>query len=245
VTRAARSSSRALSGQRLGERALLQPISIRPESEFMPATSVSPAMRTDRGGAGDRRPDGEKWRTGHGDDLASRHSAGGNRPILLAPAMKPADVEPCRDPPQCRPARSDGVARSDPMPRNGRSRRSRRSPWRAAGNNRYRRRLLRPRRPRTLAGKRILITAGPTHEPIDPVRYIAQPLLGKQGFAIAIACTGCGADVTLIAGPVDSTIRRVTVKHVDRRCEMLHRGGSRLPVDIAIFAAAAPTGVSP
>ena len=64
-------------------------------------------------------------------------------------------------------------------------------------------RLLRPPQPRPLAGKRVLITAGPTHEPIDPVRYIANRSSGKQGFAIAAAAQAAGADVTLISGPVD------------------------------------------
>src|SRR3990167_6729090 len=57
-----------------------------------------------------------------------------------------------------------------------------------------------PRRP--LYGRRILITAGPTHEPIDPVRYIANRSSGKQGFAIAAAAAAAGAEVLLVAGPV-------------------------------------------
>src|SRR6201996_6095155 len=64
-------------------------------------------------------------------------------------------------------------------------------------------RFLRPAQPRPLAGQRILVTAGPTHEPIDPVRYIANRSSGKQGFAIAVAAQAAGADVTLISGPVD------------------------------------------
>jgi phosphopantothenoylcysteine decarboxylase/phosphopantothenate--cysteine ligase len=55
--------------------------------------------------------------------------------------------------------------------------------------------MLRPPKPRPLAGKRVLITAGPTHEPIDPVRYIANRSSGKQGFAIAAAAQAAGADV--------------------------------------------------
>src|SRR6202043_14337 len=64
-------------------------------------------------------------------------------------------------------------------------------------------RVVRPPQPRPLAGKRVLITAGPTHEPIDPVRYIANPSSGKQGFAIAAAAQAVGADVILISGPVE------------------------------------------
>src|SRR5262249_60041404 len=53
-----------------------------------------------------------------------------------------------------------------------------------------------------LAGKRVIVTSGPTHEPIDPVRYIANRSSGKQGHAIAAAAAAAGADVTLISGPV-------------------------------------------
>jgi phosphopantothenoylcysteine decarboxylase/phosphopantothenate--cysteine ligase len=99
--------------------------------------------------------------------------------------------------------------------------------------------ILRPPKPRPLAGKRVLVTAGPTHEPIDPVRYIANRSSGKQGFAIAAAAQAAGADVTLITGPVDlGDPMGVIVKHVESAREMLHRVEAALPVDIAIFAAA-------
>jgi phosphopantothenoylcysteine decarboxylase/phosphopantothenate--cysteine ligase len=100
-------------------------------------------------------------------------------------------------------------------------------------------RFLRPPQPRPLAGKRVLITAGPTHEPIDPVRYIANRSSGKQGFAIAAAAHAAGADVTLISGPVElGDPAGVTVKHVESAREMLRRVEAALPADIAIFAAA-------
>jgi phosphopantothenoylcysteine decarboxylase/phosphopantothenate--cysteine ligase len=100
-------------------------------------------------------------------------------------------------------------------------------------------RILRPPQSVPLTGKRVLITAGPTHEPIDPVRYIANRSSGKQGFAIAAAAQGAGADVTLISGPVDlDDPAGVTVKHVESAREMLHQVEAALPVDIAIFAAA-------
>jgi phosphopantothenoylcysteine decarboxylase/phosphopantothenate--cysteine ligase len=100
-------------------------------------------------------------------------------------------------------------------------------------------RFLRPPQPRLLADKRVLITAGPTHEPIDPVRYIANRSSGKQGFAIAAAAQAAGADVTLVSGPVQlGDPSGVTVKHVESAREMLQRVEAALPVDIAIFAAA-------
>ncbi len=100
-------------------------------------------------------------------------------------------------------------------------------------------RFLRPAQPRPLAGKRILVTAGPTHEPIDPVRYIANRSSGKQGFAIAAAAQAAGADVTLISGPVElDDPAGVAVRHVESARDMLQRIEAALPVDIAIFAAA-------
>jgi phosphopantothenoylcysteine decarboxylase/phosphopantothenate--cysteine ligase len=99
--------------------------------------------------------------------------------------------------------------------------------------------FLRPPQPRPLAGKRVLITAGPTHEAIDPVRYIANRSSGKQGFAIAAAAERAGADVILISGPVDlDDPAGVTVKRVESAREMLAHVEARLPVDIAVFAAA-------
>src|SRR5262249_56996574 len=97
----------------------------------------------------------------------------------------------------------------------------------------------RPPKPRPLAGKRVLITAGPTHEAIDPVRYIANRSSGKQGFAIAAAAQAAGADVVLVTGPVDlRDPAGVTVIHVESARDMLHKLEAALPADIAIFAAA-------
>jgi phosphopantothenoylcysteine decarboxylase/phosphopantothenate--cysteine ligase len=85
----------------------------------------------------------------------------------------------------------------------------------------------------------MLITAGPTHEPIDPVRYIANRSSGKQGYAIAAAAQAAGADVTLVSGPVElDDPKGVSVVHVESARDMLKRVEASLPVDIAIFAAA-------
>ena len=90
-----------------------------------------------------------------------------------------------------------------------------------------------------LEGKRVLITSGPTHEPIDPVRYIANRSSGKQGHAIAAAASRAGAAVTLISGPVNlPDPPGVTVVHVESAREMLQAAERALPVDVAIFAAA-------
>jgi phosphopantothenoylcysteine decarboxylase/phosphopantothenate--cysteine ligase len=90
-----------------------------------------------------------------------------------------------------------------------------------------------------LKGKHILITAGPTHEPIDPVRYIANRSSGKQGFAIARAAAAAGARVTLVAGPVAlPTPPNVDRIDVETAREMLAAVEGALPADAAIMVAA-------
>jgi phosphopantothenoylcysteine decarboxylase / phosphopantothenate---cysteine ligase len=90
-----------------------------------------------------------------------------------------------------------------------------------------------------LAGKRILVTSGPTHEPIDPVRYLANRSSGRQGHAIAEAAAAAGADVTLVSGPVSlPDPPGVKVISVESAREMLQAAEAALPVDAAVFAAA-------
>ena len=90
-----------------------------------------------------------------------------------------------------------------------------------------------------LAGKKILITAGPTREPIDPVRYISNHSSGKQGYAIAAAAVKMGAQVTLVSGPVNLAIPPgVGMMPVTSADQMLDAVQSSLPADIAIFTAA-------
>ena len=85
----------------------------------------------------------------------------------------------------------------------------------------------------------IIVTAGPTHEPIDPVRYIANRSSGKQGFAIAAALAAKGAQVTLIAGPVTlDTPPGVTRIDVETAREMAAAVDAALPADAAIMVAA-------
>jgi phosphopantothenoylcysteine decarboxylase/phosphopantothenate--cysteine ligase len=92
---------------------------------------------------------------------------------------------------------------------------------------------------RPLSGRSALVTSGPTHEPIDPVRYIANRSSGKQGHAIAAALARLGADTTLIAGPTSQADPAgVHVKHVETAREMLAACEAALPTDIAICTAA-------
>ncbi len=90
-----------------------------------------------------------------------------------------------------------------------------------------------------LKGKHVLITAGPTHEPIDPVRYIANRSSGKQGYALAEAAKRAGARVTLVSGPVNLTAPSgVALKKVETAEHMLAAVEQALPADIFIGAAA-------
>jgi phosphopantothenoylcysteine decarboxylase/phosphopantothenate--cysteine ligase len=90
-----------------------------------------------------------------------------------------------------------------------------------------------------LAGRHILVTAGPTHEPIDPVRYIANRSSGKQGYAIAEALANAGAHVTLISGPTQlSAPRGVNTIAVETAQEMMQAVEASLPADAAIMCAA-------
>jgi phosphopantothenoylcysteine decarboxylase/phosphopantothenate--cysteine ligase len=182
-----------------------------------------------------------KMAQGHADDLASAILLAANRPILLAPAMNPLMWNNAATRRNVAQLQRDGVALIGPNAGEmaeaneaGVGRMAEPLEIAAAAEH-----LLRPPQPRPLAGKRVLITAGPTHEPIDPVRYIANRSSGKQGFAIAAAAQVAGADVTLISGPVElHDPADVTVTHVESAREMLQRVEAALPVDIAIFAAA-------
>ncbi len=90
-----------------------------------------------------------------------------------------------------------------------------------------------------LAGRHVLITAGPTHEPMDPVRYIANRSSGKQGYALAKAAQEAGARVTLVSGPVElAPPAGVSIIKIETALQMQSAVEAALPADIAIFAAA-------
>ena len=182
-----------------------------------------------------------KMAHGHADDLASAILLAANKPILLAPAMNPLMWNNAATRRNVMQLRRDGISYVGPnageMAEAGEAgvgRMSEATEIAAAAEH-----MLRPPRPQPLAGKRVLITAGPTHEPIDPVRYIANRSSGKQGFAIAAAAQAAGADVMLVTGPVDlRDPAGVSVITVESARDMLHRVEAALPADIAIFAAA-------
>jgi phosphopantothenoylcysteine decarboxylase/phosphopantothenate--cysteine ligase len=182
-----------------------------------------------------------KMAQGHADDLASAILLATDRRVLLAPAMNPLMWSNAATRRNVAQLERDGAALIGPNAGEmaeaheaGVGRMAEPLEIAAAAEK-----ILRPPQARPLAGKRVLITAGPTHEPIDPVRYIANRSSGKQGYAIAAAAQAAGADVTLISGPVElGDPLGVSVTRVESARDMLHRVEAALPVDIAIFAAA-------
>jgi phosphopantothenoylcysteine decarboxylase / phosphopantothenate---cysteine ligase len=182
-----------------------------------------------------------KMAHGHADDLATAILLAASGPILLAPAMNPLMWNNAATRRNVTQLQRDGVAMIGPnageMAEAGEAGVGRMAePTEIAEAAE---RILRPPQSRPLAGRRILITAGPTHEPIDPVRYIANRSSGKQGYAIAAAARAAGANVTLISGPVDlDRPEGVLVMPVESARDMLQQVEAALPADIAIFAAA-------
>jgi phosphopantothenoylcysteine decarboxylase / phosphopantothenate---cysteine ligase len=183
-----------------------------------------------------------KMAGGHADDLASTVLLATDKTILIAPAMNPRMWENPATQRNLAQIIGDGVAIVGPaegeMAESGEAGIGRMAePLEivAAIENFFARSgAIGP-----LAGKRVLVTAGPTHEPIDPVRYIANRSSGKQGHAIAAAAAAAGAEVTLVSGPVNLPdppgVR--TVK-VETAVEMLEAVEAALPADVGIFAAA-------
>ena len=182
-----------------------------------------------------------KMAHGHADDLASAILLAASRPILLAPAMNPMMWSNAATRRNAEQLRRDGIHFVGPnageMAEAGEAGVGRMAePLEIAAAAE---RFLRPLPPQPLSGMRVLITAGPTQEAIDPVRYISNRSSGKQGFAIAAAARAAGADVTLITGPVElDDPKGVAVVHVESARQMLEKVEATLPADIAIFAAA-------
>ena len=181
-----------------------------------------------------------KMANGLADDLASTVLLATDKPVLIAPAMNPRMWEHAATKRNVAQLRADGILAVGPnageMAERGEAGLGRMAEPIEIADAAIA--MLGPRS-RPLAGKHILITSGPTHEPIDPVRYIANRSSGKQGFAIARAAADAGAKVTLISGPVSlPDPPGVKVVHVDSARAMLAAAQAALPADVAIFAAA-------
>ena len=180
-----------------------------------------------------------KMASGQADDLATAVLLATDKPILLAPAMNPHMWTAKATQRNLARLRADGVQFIGPnageMAERGEAGLGRMAEpleIAAAADAMLRSEGL-------LAGKRVLVTSGPTSEPLDPVRVLANRSSGKQGHAIAAAAAAAGADVTLVSGPVNlPDPPGVSVVHVETAREMLAAVEKALPADIAVFAAA-------
>ena len=176
---------------------------------------------------------------GHADDLASAVLLATDRPILMAPAMNPRMWAAKATQRNLAQLAADGVhvvgPNSGEMAERGEAGIGRMAePFEIVAAIEA---LL--RRGGLLAGRRVLVTSGPTNEPIDPVRFIANRSSGKQGHAIAAAAAAAGADVVLVSGPVNlPDPPGVSVVKVETARQMLDAVERALPADVAIFAAA-------
>ena len=178
--------------------------------------------------------------SGLADDLAGAILLATRAPILMAPAMNPAMWDHPATRRNLVRLTEDGVGFVGP----GKGEMAEKG---EAGTGRMAEPLeiiaaveaiLSPKE-RPLTGLSVIVTSGPTHEPIDPVRYIANRSSGRQGHAIAAALRDAGADVTLVSGPVTlPDPQGVSVRHVETAAEMLAAVESALPADIAVFVAA-------
>lgn len=182
-----------------------------------------------------------KMAGGHADDLATAVLLATDKPVLIAPAMNPRMwLHPAtrRNTAQLT---ADGIGLIGPntgeMAETGEV-----GPGRMAEPMEILAAIearLTNRNSCPFAGKHVLITSGPTHEPIDPVRYVANRSSGKQGHAIAVAAQRLGARVTLISGPTGlADPPGMTVRPVETALQMLAAVKAALPADVAVFAAA-------
>lgn len=180
-----------------------------------------------------------KMAHGLADDLASTALLATDKHVLVAPAM---NVRMWRHPATMRniaTLKADGIAIVGPN--DGEMACGEFGPGRMAEPGEILTAIIGKLQPvaRPLAGKKVIITAGPTREPIDPVRFISNHSSGKQGYAIAAAAVELGAEVVLISGPTSLPIPPgVQMMPVETAQEMLDVCTGELPADIAIFSAA-------
>ncbi|MCG6857417.1 MAG: bifunctional phosphopantothenoylcysteine decarboxylase/phosphopantothenate--cysteine ligase CoaBC [Salaquimonas sp.] len=181
-----------------------------------------------------------KMAHGLADDLASAVLLATDKQVLLAPAMNPAMWSHAATQRNVAALKKDGIQFIGPNA-------GEMAEAKEAGTGRMAEPLeivaaladLLSPGGKPLAGLEAIVTSGPTHEPIDPVRYIANRSSGRQGHAIAAALAGAGADVTLVSGPVSiPDPAGVTVIHVETARQMLQAVEAALPADIAVMVAA-------
>ncbi len=178
-----------------------------------------------------------KMALGLADDLASTVLLATTRPILLAPAMNPTMwMHPAT---QAHVATLRGRGVTIVGPAEGEMAEPESGPGRLVEPRDIVAAIRATLASGPLAGRHALVTSGPTHEAIDPVRYIANRSSGRQGHAIAAALAALGARVTLVSGPVQlPDPPGVTVRRVESARDMLAACEASLPADIAVCAAA-------
>jgi phosphopantothenoylcysteine decarboxylase/phosphopantothenate--cysteine ligase len=184
-----------------------------------------------------------KMAGGHADDIASTVLLATDKPVIIAPAMNPSMWSQAATRRNLAQLIADGVAVVGPnageMAEQGEAGIGRLAEPLEIVAAIEARLIARHETAGPLSGRRVVVTAGPTHEAIDPVRYLANRSSGKQGFAIARAAAAAGADVTLVTGPVSlADPPGVTLIKVESAREMLAEVERALPVDVAVFAAA-------
>ncbi|WP_159587010.1 bifunctional phosphopantothenoylcysteine decarboxylase/phosphopantothenate--cysteine ligase CoaBC [Chelativorans xinjiangense] len=181
-----------------------------------------------------------KLATGHANDLSSTVLLATDKPVLMAPAMNPKMWAHPATKRNRETLSRDGIRLIGPN-----------SGEMAEGGEAGEGRMAEPLEivaaiedaladgPRPLAGRKILVTSGPTHEAIDPVRYIANRSSGRQGHAVAAALAKLGADVHLVSGPVSiADPQGVKTVHVESARQMHEAVEALLPADAGIFVAA-------
>ena len=176
---------------------------------------------------------------GHADDLASTALLATDKPVLLAPAMNPMMWQHAATRRNLAQLRADGIGVVGPE--SGDMACGEVGAGRMAEPATLLRAILDQLWPAggPLTGERAIVTSGPTHEPLDPVRFLANRSSGRQGHAIAQALAELGATVTLVSGPVQlADPRRVTVRHVETAQQMAAAVTEALPAAVAVCAAA-------
>lgn len=178
-----------------------------------------------------------KMAQGHANDLASTLLLATDTPVLLAPAMNVRMWDHPATQRNLAQLRADGIACVGPN--EGNMACGEFGPGRMAEPDEIVARIEAHFAQGPLNGKRVLVTSGPTHEPIDPVRYIANRSSGAQGAAVAAALRDLGAEVIFITGPASiAPPEGVQVVPVETAKEMSDAVDAALPVDAGIFAAA-------
>jgi len=179
-----------------------------------------------------------KMAHGLANDLASAVLLATDKPVLMAPAMNPKMWSNAATQRNLAALQADGLRFIGPM-EGEMAESGERGVGRMAEPDAIRDAVFALLTDGSLKGKRALVTAGPTLERIDPVRFISNRSSGKQGYAIAAALAELGADVTLVSGPTNlSPPPGVTLKRVESAREMLAASQAALPLDVAVMVAA-------